>query len=450
MFWGAGVKTGARSRYPLVALTLALALITTACLSSQESGGSGENVAGTEVEPRVAQEPDEPVTIKFSSWVGESPQFKKFAEDFQAQHPNITIEFENVPAERARDKLITQIAGGNAPDVAYVDSGAVEDFASRGALVNLDNYIAGSDVVDPDAYVEGFRAAADLEGSMFGLPYDGETTALFYRTDLFEAAGIDEPPATWEEFEETAAALTNEEEKTYGFIVFAPEAAYYWYPWLWQAGGDLMSEDGQEIAFASPEGQEAAEFYVGLREYSPPDYLNSNSWDGRVAFATGKVAMYMAGSWFGGEMKSSFSQINGKWDVAPLPEGPAGCATQLAGDHLVMTDQSDNKDAAWLWMQYLSEEANLKAWTFGSKTTTLLPPVDSLLDDPELGKFNPWLQGFADNMDCAVTSNITQTKWPQIEQKLNENLGEAFYGELSPAEAVEVSAEEGQELLSED
>jgi multiple sugar transport system substrate-binding protein len=429
---------------------LALALITTACVSSQESGGSGENVAGTEVEARVAQEPDEPVTITFSSWVGESPQFKKFAEDFQAQYPNITVEFENVSAGRARDKLITQIAGGNAPDVAYVDSGSVEDFASRGALVNLDNYIAGSDVVDPDAYIEGFRAAADFEGSMFGLPYDGETTGLFYRTDIFEANGIDGPPATWEEFEQTAAALTNEEEKTYGFIVFAPESAYYWYPWLWQAGGDLLSEDGQEIAFDSPEGQQAAEFYIGLREYSPADYLNSNSWDGRVAFATGKVAMYMAGSWFGGEMKASFSQINGKWDVAPLPEGPAGCATTLAGDHLVITDQSQNKDAAWLWIQFLSEEANMKAWTFGSKTSTLLPPVESLLDDPELGKFNPWLQGFADNMECAVTSNITQPKWPQIEQKLNENLGEAFYGELSPTEALEITAEEGQELLSED
>jgi multiple sugar transport system substrate-binding protein len=209
-----------------------------------------------------------------------------------------------------------------------------------------------------------------------------------------------------------------------------------------------LTEDGQSVAYDSPEAKEAAEFYVGLTEYSPQDYLNSNSWDGRVAFATGKVAMYMAGSWFGGEMKASFPDINGKWDVAPLPEGPEGCATTLAGDSLAIPSQSENIDAAWLWVEFLSEEENMKSWTYGSKTSTLLPPRQSLLDDPDLTKFNPWLKGFAESMECAVTSNITQTRWPQVEQEaLNPALGEAIYGEVSPSEALEQAAEEGEELL---
>jgi multiple sugar transport system substrate-binding protein len=424
-----------------------LALVATACATS--GGGSSEGAQpGVEVTPRVAEEPTEPVTIKFASWVGESPQFKKFAEDFQKQHPNITIEFQNVPAERARDKLITQIAGGNPPDVAYLDSGSVEDFASREALLNLDSYIAGSEVIELDDYIDGFKADAELEGSMFGLPFDGETTSLFYRTDMFEEAGIAGPPTTWEELEDAAAKLTDEAAKTYGWIMFAPEAYYYWYPFLWQAGGDVLSEDGQEITFDSPEAKEAAEFYVGLTQYSPPDYLASNSWDGRVAFATGKVGMYMAGSWFGGEMKASFPDINGKWDVAPLPEGPAGCATTLAGDTLVILSQAENPDAAWLWIEYLSEAKNMQTWTYGSKTSTLLPPRESLLEDPALTKYNPWLEGFADSMVCADTSNITQLKWPQIEQEvLNPALGEAIYGDMSPTEALDQAAAEARELL---
>lgn len=433
----------------LAGLLLVATLLASACVTSGE-GASEETQAGTEVKPKVAKDPKEPVTITFSvaSPVGGSPQFKKFAEDFHKLHPNITVEFQLVPTERATDKLITQVAGGNAPDAAYMDASAVEEFSSRNALVNLDSYIAGSEIVDPDDYVEGFRSTAEFEGSLFGLPFDGETTGLFYRTDLFEKAGIDAPPADWQELNEAAAQLTDEGEKTYGWIMFAPEAYYYWYPFLWQAGGDLLTDDGQEVAFDSPEGQEAAEFYVGLREYSPPDYLNSNSWDGRVAFATGKVGMYMAGSWFGGEMKASFPDINDKWDVAPLPEGPAGCATTMAGDTLAIFDQSENPDAAWLWIEFLSQEENMKTWTYGSKTSTLLPPRESLLDDPALGKYNPWLQGFADNMDCAVTSNITQPKWPQIEQALNENLGKAIYGDISPAEALQQTAEQGEQLLA--
>ena len=79
----------------------------------------------------------------------------------------------------------------------------------------------------PDDYVEAFATAVMYEGKMYGLPYDGESTGLFYRTDLFEAAGVAGPPKTWEEFEAAAQALTNTDERRYGYILFAPEAAYY-------------------------------------------------------------------------------------------------------------------------------------------------------------------------------------------------------------------------------
>lgn len=429
----------------LVAMMLA-----TACVTAGEGSAEGTQ-AGTEVKPKVAKEPKEPVTITFSvaSAVGGSPQFKKFAEDFEKKHPNITVEFQLVPTERATDKLITQVAGGNTPDAAYMDASAVEEFSSRNALLNLDSYIAGSKIVNPDDYVEGFKSTAQYKGSLFGLPFDGETTGLFYRTDLFEKAGIDGPPTDWQELNETAAQLTDKAAKTYGWIMFAPEAYYYWYPFLWQAGGDLLSADEQNVAFDDPAGQEAADFYIGLSKYSPPDYFASNSYDGRVAFATGKVAMYMAGSWFGGTVKAEFPEINGKWDVAPLPEGPEGCATSLAGNTLAIFGDSKNQDAAWLWIEYLSDPKNMKAWTFGEKTTTLLPPRQSLLDDPQLGRFNPWLEGFADQMACAVSPTITQPKWPEIETQLNENLGKAIYGDLSPVSAVKEAGQEGEQLIDE-
>ena len=441
------VRGSAGSVVRRLAALLVVALLGAACVNAGDDTESKTSQAGGEVEPITPKEPTEPTTVTFQSWVGDSPQMKKFAAAFEKEHPNITIEFQNVPSGRATDKLITQVAGGNAPDVAFMDTSAVEDFSSRNALVNLDGYIAGSDLVEEDDYVEGFKNGVVFEGSMFGLPYDGETTGLFYRTDMFEKAGIEGPPETWEEFEEAAQKLTDPANKTYGYIVFAPEAAYYWYPWLWQAGGTLLSEDGKSIEFDSPEGQEAAEFYAGLAEYSPPDYLNLTSWDGRVAFATGKVGMYMAGTWFGGTMESEFPDISGKWDVAALPEGPAGCATTLAGDTLAILDQTENKDAAWLWIEHLSSPENMKAWTFGSKETSLLPPRQSLLEDPELGKHNPWMEGFADNMKCAVTDNITQARWPEIEEALNEKLGEALYGDIPADQAVQEAAQEGEELI---
>jgi multiple sugar transport system substrate-binding protein len=437
-----------RSVIPLVAL----ALVAVACV------GSGGNEAPSQpaeasISPTVAKEPTQPVTVRFAvfSSVAESPQMKRFVEDFERQHPNITVEFEPVPSGRSNEKLLTQIAGGNAPDAAFVDAGFVQPLASRGALLNLDGYIAGSDVVATEDYVEGFRNTALLDGSMYGLPFDGETTGLFYRTDLFEAAGIDAPPTTWEEFRQDAAALTDPSKQQYGVAIFSTEAAYYWYPWLWQAGGDTLSDDGKDIAFDSPEGVEAAEFYVNLAQnYAPPDYLTSDSWNGRVAFATGKVGMYIAGNWFAGQMLSEFPDIEGQWATAPLPKGDAGCATTLAGDSLIILETSEQQDAAWKWIEYLSSPDVMSAWTIGEETTTLLPPRESLLTSPQLSENKPFLQGFADDMECAFTSTVVQPRYGEVEAVLNEKLGEAMLGDITPQEALQQAAAEGEEIIDED
>lgn len=393
------------------------------------------------------QDPTSPTTVTFFSWVGNEPQMKKFADEFHAQHPNITIKFENAPAEKAGEVLTTRIAGNNAPDVAYVNASDTADYAARGALVDLDNYMSRSDVVKPDDYVDGFKTFVTYDDKMWGLPFDGETTGLFYRLDRFAEAGITEPPKTWDEFQEDAEKLTDADNGKYGYEVFASESAYYFYPWLYQAGGDVLSEDGTDIAFDSDEGKEAAEFYVNLAKYSPPDYFNSNSYDGRTAFAQGDVAMYMAGAWFAGTMDDEFPDIKGKWAAAPLPDGSAGCKTTIAGDSLIMFNQSKVSDAAWLWMEFLSQPENLADWTYKTEGT-LLPPTKSLLESPDLEQAKPVLKPFADLMACGVASSVSNPKYPRIETILNDELGKAIYGDQSAEEALDNTAQQGRAILA--
>ncbi len=395
-------------------------------------------------------EPSEPVVVTFASWVGGGQSWQTLAKQFHELHPNITIEFQDVPFEEIRDKLLIQVAANNPPDVAYLDASAVGDFASRNALVNLDPYIELSMAVDPNDYVEAFLTSAKHQGSIYGLPIDAETTGLFYRTDLFAEAGITAPPATWDEFLAVAEKLTIPEKKQYGFILFAPEAAYYWYPWLWQAGGELLSPDGQDVLWDSEAGKRAAEFYVGLRKYSPPDYFNSNSWDGRVAFAEGKVAMYVAGAWFAGTLQNEYPDLNGKWATAPLPKDKE-CATTIAGDTLVIFKASKHPDAAWKWIEFVSLPQNMALLNLGTADapTTLLPPRKSLLEDPKTFEVNPVLKGFAENMACAKASEIVQPKWSEMETILNEALGRAIYGEVDAATAITQAAQEAEALIKE-
>jgi len=426
------------------------ALVTISSLGLAACGGDSDEPSSDSQKGQGAgpvKDPTSPTTVTFFSWLGNEPEMKKLAAEFHKEHPMITIKFENVPAEQAAQVLTTRIAGNNAPDVAFVNASDTADYASRGAAVDLTDYIARSDVVNPDDYVQAFKTFVTYEDKLYGLPVDGETTGLFYRTDLFKAAGIDGPPTTWDEFQADAAALTDESKGQYGFEMFAPESAYYWYPWLYQAGGDLLTEDGKDIAFTSDEAKEAADFYVGLTKYAPPDYLNSNSWDGRVAFAEGQTAMYVAGAWFAGTLTDEFPDATGKWATAPLPEGPAGCKTTIAGDALVMMSQTKIPDAAWLWMEFLSKPENIARQTYETEGT-LLPPLKSLLEGPDIVKEKPVLKGFIDLMQCGVASTVTNPKFPRIETILNEELGKAMYGDQSAEEALENTAQQSEAILA--
>ena len=421
---------------------LVAAVVAVGCGSSDDGSSSGASKGAGPV-----PDPKQPVTITFASWVGKERGMKALYKKFQAEHPNIKVKFVDIPAEEAGRKLTTQIAGGNPPDSAYLDAGTIADFASRGALVKLDDYIKRSGT-KPDDFVDAFRGSAEYDGSLYALPFDGESTGLFYRKDLFEEAGIAAPPKTWDEFLADAEKLTDPAKKRYGLAMFAPESAYYWYPWLWQAGGNLLSDDEKTVEFNSPEGKKAADFYVNLTKYAPKDYLNSNSYDGRVAFANGSVGMYVAGAWLAGVLKDEFPKIEGKWATAPLPEGDAGCKTTIAGDNLALLAQGENQDAAWIWINFLAAPENMKVWSVDDPTSTIMPTRTSLLESPELAEKKPILKGFVELMDCGVTSLINNPKWPKVEQILNEQLGKAFYGDQTGAEAVDAAADEAGPLLA--
>src|SRR5919112_371506 len=223
------------------------------CGGDSSSSGTDNPAAQKGSGEGAVKDPTEPTTVTFFSWIGNNPDMKKTAAQFEKLHPNIDIKFENVPAEQAAQVLTTRIAGNNPPDVAFVNASDTADYAARGALVDLTDYIGRSDVVNPDDYVEAFKTFVTYQDKMWGLPIDGETTGLFYRTDMFEAAGIDAPPTTWDEFEADAAALTDPSKNQYGVAMFSSEAAYYFYPWLWQAGGDVLTPDGQSMALDTPE-----------------------------------------------------------------------------------------------------------------------------------------------------------------------------------------------------
>ena len=137
----------------------ALMAVAAGCGSSSDNGpgGSTHKVSQTEQQGAIGQkldlstlspsikDPSSPVTITYETWQDFSKgSLPALAKEFHQIHPNISIKFLAVPADSAQTKLTTQIAGGNPPDVAYVDDGTVSAFAPRGAIMNLEDYISKS------------------------------------------------------------------------------------------------------------------------------------------------------------------------------------------------------------------------------------------------------------------------------------------------------------------
>jgi len=401
--------------------------------------------------------PDEEITLTFASWVHTGQpddEWEVLAKEFHDLYPNITIEFQDIPSEEMHDKLLTQIAANNPPDAAYIDSGTLGEFGLRGALVKLDDFISKSNVIKTDDYLPAFLSAATVESSYYGLPIDGETTGLFYRTDRFQEAGLDpnKPPTTWEEFQADAEKLTDAANKKYGYAIFATdyESSYYFLPWLWQAGGLVLNpDDPNDVIVDNEAGKKAADFYVNLKKYSPADLLNSNSYDGRTAFANGDVAMYMAGAWFAGTLLSEFPDATGKWAAAPLPQDQK-CATTVASDDLVIFSGGKHPEAAYKWIEFVSAPDHMRELNLGTpdSPSTLLPPRQSLLDDPKTYENREVLKGFADAMKCAFIEPAVQPKYYVVDEALYQNLNKAFYGEFPDgAAAMDAAAKQAEENL---
>jgi multiple sugar transport system substrate-binding protein len=456
----------------VVATSLAVGVVIAAAgcggSSSNGTGGKTHSVAQTEQQGAIGQkldlsklspsikDPSSPVTLTYETFQDFSKgALPGLAKEFHQIHPNITIKFEAVPPDSAQTKLTTQIAGGNPPDVAYVDDGTVGAFAPRGAIVNLEDYMSKSKATPKSDYVPAFVKMVSYQNQMYGMPIDGESTALFYRTDEFQKAGISAPPKTWAELTADAKKLTIPSQKQYGYALFATtgETSYYWYPFLYQAGGTQTTPDDKHAAFASPAGLKAGEFYAGLRKYSSPDLWGSDSYTARVTFATGKTAMYMAGAWFAGEMEGTYkNQVKNNWAVAPLPTMTAGspCATTIAGDALVIPSAGHNHDAAWKWIEFLEAPQNMALLNLGTKRlpTTLLPPRTSLLNNPATFKSNPVLKPFAENMKCGITTLSQNPNWGQVDGgPLSDALAHGIYGKGNIDQQLKSAAQQADQIL---
>ena len=190
---------------------------------------------------------------------------------------------------------------------------------------------------------------------LFGMPIVTERQALYYRKDLFEAAGI-EVPTTLEELEAAAAALTDPSTGTYGIVLRGQRSAAVtqFSSFLYSFGGNWVDEEGNS-GLGTPEALAAYEYYGNLlRNYGPPGTLNM-SWPQAIAiFAQGQAAMYLdADILYTNVVDPNASLVVDTVGFAPFPAGPAGARPySVTSWALGMNAGSANQGAAWEFVRW--------------------------------------------------------------------------------------------------
>src|SRR3990172_2506922 len=119
---------------------------------------------------------------------------------FERTHPGLRVRVQQIPWSAAHEKLLTAYVGDSMPDVFQLGSTWVPEFVALRALEPLDGWIARSEALRPEDFFPGILDANVIEGATWGIPWYVDTRLLFYRTDLFAAAGVASPPRTWSEW----------------------------------------------------------------------------------------------------------------------------------------------------------------------------------------------------------------------------------------------------------
>lgn len=307
---------------------------------------------------------------------------RAIVEAFERAHPDIRLASAQglqIAGPAAESSLLLAFAGGTAPDVVYVNFRQSSSYIGQGFLLPLDDYLARDPEVMARLKPEVRAVLRDIgEGHVYSVPYAQFVQALYYRKDLFQAAGLDpdRPPTTWDEFYEDARRLTDQPKGVWGFEFSnnPGDAAYFWINFLWQAGGEVVRRNaaGQwEAAFDSPAGVSALLFYKKLLqgEWKGKDGktykgVASKSTTMPQDRATGKVGM-----WFQYQSNiiantADASVLNPSLiGIAPMPRGPTGItANEVNAAMWGMSSQIKSarvKAAAWQFIKFMgSDEAD--------------------------------------------------------------------------------------------
>lgn len=388
--------------------------------------------------PALAQDQVNLVLAGWSSSDAENKALQDAVNAFMAANPGIKVELSLSPDYVTT--MQTSFASGDYPEVFYVDSSKLPDWAEAGVVAP-----AGDNIEDMDDIYPSLIEVFTYKDTLYCAPKDFSTMTLQYNKALFDAAGVEYPTAewTWDDLRAAAEKLTGQNADGQAVLgLVTPPNFERWLPFLYQAGGTLFDDSGA-LTLDTPEALQAIELYVGLVEdglAGPPSAVDAG-WGGE-AFGNGRVAMAMEGNWVINYLKEQFPDL--EWGVAPLPAGPAGQATMAFTVCYGVSAAAEGAEAeaAWKLANFLTGKDGAK---MVADTSFGVMPGRASAAEAWISRFGEEMQAFVSGADYAHKWQLPVGSQPFIDA-FNDALQQAFSGQLLPEDVLTEAQSVGDEI----
>jgi multiple sugar transport system substrate-binding protein len=366
---------------------MTVAAITAAALAVGLSGCGGQPEAASSTS---ASTDSGPVTF----WVmgDTASNFQKLVKPFTDQ-TGIKVNAVAVPWDSIDQKFTTAVASGNGPDLLQIGISKLRNFADSGALLPLQDKLNDYGNLAADKFIDGMAGEATaVQGDTVSVPWVSDTRVLFYRTDILEANGISEPPATWDELREDAKKLAARGKGQFGYYIPQWDSALP-VAMTWGQGGSVVNSDGK-INFNTPEFSKAVDLYAGL--YGDKSVPTDSNFDQTQGFVSGATPMVVSGPYLAKAINDAAPKLKGKWSATTLPSGTTNTSL-LAGSNIGVMANSKHQDSALKLADYLALPATQLEWY---KLSGELPSVKAALADSSMSS-DPLNEVYAKQLENA-------------------------------------------------
>ncbi|MFD5591444.1 ABC transporter substrate-binding protein [Streptomyces griseorubiginosus] len=420
-----------------VALGSVLALTATACGDDGSGAGGDKGEDGSGKGKIVFW--DNNGGVRTDIW-------KEVIADFQKANPDIKVEYVGIASTEYQSKVDTAIQGGGLPDVGGVGAAMLAGFAAQNALEPLDDRLAGSSLdgkLNKDM-VSVLKASGGGDGTLYSIPTSANNGVLYYRTDLFKKAGLDEP-TTWDKFYEAAKKLTNAKKNEFGYtirggagsIAQALDAAY-------GQSGITSFWNGDKTTLNDPKNVAALEKYAALYKKDTPAADLNNDFTKMVAqWDSGTIGMlnHNLGSYQDHVKALGVDKFRG----IPQPVGANGKRVQVSNpvDGLGVFKSSKNKDAAWKFIEFATSHAENSKF---NKAAGQVPSNNDAAKDAWISEAEPTKLAAAaltDGSTSIVQLPYYLPDWNTISKADNEpNFQKVLLGDMSAKDFLDTMAEQ--------